>query len=117
MHARFLTSDACRRKTSAIVMVFHHAFNARRSRTYLRVVAFLFQLLAGLHDDIAHAGVAEDGDITARPCNLCALQGLAVPLLCVPCTANVGRIGFAFTLQGPSGITATSACKHMVHQQ
>lgn len=73
-------------------MVCHLAFNARftarRTRKYLRVVAFLLQLLAGLHDYVAHAGVAEDGDIAAWPGNLCTLQGLAVPLLCVPCTAD-----------------------------
>lgn len=36
-------------------------------RLHLRVVAHLLELLYGLHDDIAHAGVAQDGHVLACP--------------------------------------------------
>ena len=52
---------------------------------YLGVIAHLFQLLDGLHDHVAHAGVAEDGDVLARAHQLGLLQRLVVPLLRLPC--------------------------------
>ncbi len=49
-----------------------------RPTPHLRVVALLFQLSHRLHHHVAHAAVAEDGDIGALARNLGTLQALAV---------------------------------------
>ena len=46
--------------------------------THLWVVALLLQLRHRLHDHVAHAAVAEDGDVCALAHHLGALQALAV---------------------------------------
>ena len=59
---------------------------------HLRVIALLLQLGDGLHDHVAHAGVAQDGHVAALPHHLRLLQRLVVALLRLSCTTYEGML-------------------------
>lgn len=54
-------------------------------KPYLGVISELFELHHGLHDDVAHARVAEDGHILSGAHKLCLLERLAIPLNRITC--------------------------------